>query len=67
MKMKTLIPLFLAFLVFLGCTKLTEDPLATLTPGTYFNTQSDLDASVAAIYQQLVEDGAYALDFHLYS
>jgi hypothetical protein len=67
MKMKTLIPLFLAFLVFLGCSKLTEDPKATLTPGSYFHTQSDLDASVAAIYQQLVEDGAYAFDFHLYS
>jgi hypothetical protein len=68
MKMKILIPLlFLVLLAFLGCSKLKEDPKATLTPATYFQTQQDLDASVAAIYQQLVEDGAYAFDFHLYS
>ena len=67
MKIKIFIPLFLALWAFLGCSKLKEDPKATLTPATYFQTQQDLDASVTAIYQQLVEDGAYAFDFHLYS
>src|SRR5450432_792296 len=68
MKIKIFIPfVFLALAAFLGCTKLKENPKATLTPATYFQTQQDLDASVTAIYQQLVEDGAYAFDFHLYS
>ena len=42
-----------------GCQKLTEDPLASLTPVTYFQTQSDLDASVAAIYTELTPDYAF--------
>jgi len=45
---------------FSACQKLNEDPKASLTPQTYFKTQSDLDASVAAIYQQLTIDGAWA-------
>lgn len=45
---------------FSGCSKfLAEDPKATLTPQTYFKTQSDLDASVAAMYVALVRDGAW--------
>ena len=68
MKIKVLIPfVFLVVAAFLGCSKLNEDPKATLTPGNYFQTQSDLDAAVAAIYQGMVIDGAYAFDFHLYS
>jgi hypothetical protein len=68
MKIKVLIPfVFLIVVAFLGCSKLKEDPKATLTPGNYFQTQSDLDAAVAAIYQGMVIDGAYAFDFHLYS
>ncbi|HEY0175907.1 MAG TPA: RagB/SusD family nutrient uptake outer membrane protein [Pedobacter sp.] len=61
--MKTTYLLAAAFLFsagLVGCQKLNEDPRASLTPGTYFKTQSDLDASVAAIYQQFTVDGAYA-------
>ncbi len=54
-------------LAFMGCTKLNEDPKGTLTPSNYFQTQSDLDAAVTAIYQGMVVDGGYAFDFHLYS
>src|SRR5580658_8258943 len=42
-----------------GCQKLKEDPKAALTPSTYFKTQSDLDASVAAIYTELTPDYAF--------
>lgn len=49
-----------AAVAFSACQKLNEDPKASLTPQTYFKTQSDLDASVAAIYQQLTVDGAWA-------
>ena len=68
MTIKHLIPGgFLAVLTVLGCTKLTEDPLGSLTPETYFKTQADLDASVAAIFQGQVVDGGYAFDFPMYS
>ncbi|MDP9042279.1 MAG: RagB/SusD family nutrient uptake outer membrane protein, partial [Bacteroidota bacterium] len=67
MKIKNFIPFFLVLLAFLGCSKLKENPKATLTPGNYFQTQSDLDAAVAAIFQGMVVDGGYAFDFHLYS
>lgn len=49
----------LAVMTVAGCTKLTEDPKADLTPGSYFQTQSDLESAVAAIYQQYAYDGAY--------
>ncbi|MDB5018465.1 MAG: hypothetical protein JWQ84_3297 [Mucilaginibacter sp.] len=54
-------PLFALFalIVVSGCAKLSEDPKATLTPGTYFKTQSDLDASVNAMYIQLARDGSW--------
>jgi len=42
-----------------GCQKLKEDPKADLTPDTYFKTQSDLDASVAAIYTELTPDFSF--------
>lgn len=45
--------------IFVGCQKLTQDPKASLTPVTYFKTQSDLDASVAAIYVELTPDYAW--------
>ncbi|MDB5029862.1 RagB/SusD family nutrient uptake outer membrane protein [Mucilaginibacter sp.] len=60
MKTKYSILLALFFGVMLaGCVKLKEDPKATLTPGTYFKTQSDLDASVSAMYVALARDGAW--------
>jgi hypothetical protein len=68
MKIKKLTPILLLATAFgLGCSKLTEDPKATLTPANYFRTQADLDAAVAAIYQGMVVDGGYAFDFPLYS
>ena len=39
-----------------ACQKLKENPLASLTPSSYFKTQSDLDASVSAIYTELTPD-----------
>jgi hypothetical protein len=60
MNLKYFIPAA-SILVLLGtaCQKLKEDPYATLTPGTYFKTQTDLDASVAAIYTELTPDYAF--------
>ena len=49
----------LAVLLATGCQKLDEDPRSNLTPSTYFKTQSDLDASVAAIYTELTPDYAF--------
>ena len=50
---------FLVLVFFTGCQKLTEDPKALLSPGTYFQTQSDLDASVAACYERYAHDSNY--------
>src|ERR1035437_275647 len=50
---------FLVMMFFTGCQKLTEDPKGTLSPGTYFKTQSDLDASVASIYERYAHDYNY--------
>ncbi len=58
---------FPAVLAVMGCTKLTENPKASLTPETYFKSQADLDAAVAAIFQGQVVDGGYAFDFPMYS
>ncbi len=60
MNFKYLIP-SASIILLLGtaCQKLKEDPKASLTPGTYFKTQSDLDASVAAIYTELTPDFAF--------
>src|SRR6201996_1858153 len=49
----------LAILVTTACQKLKEDPKSNLTPGTYFKTQADLDASVAAVYAELTPDYAF--------
>src|SRR6201996_1768405 len=49
----------LAILVTTACQKLKEDPKSNLTPGTYFKTQADLDASVAAIYTELTPDFSF--------
>ncbi|RFM28498.1 RagB/SusD family nutrient uptake outer membrane protein [Deminuibacter soli] len=46
-------------LAITGCQKLDEDPKASLTPVTYFKTQSDLDAALAGVYEQYSFDGAY--------
>lgn len=48
-----------SMMVFAGCQSLTEDPKGTLTPVTYFKMQSDLDASVAAMYVRLARDGGW--------
>ncbi|HLX90844.1 MAG TPA: RagB/SusD family nutrient uptake outer membrane protein, partial [Puia sp.] len=61
-----IVSLLMAFLALLGCSKLNEDPKGTLTPGNYFQTQADLNAAVAAIFQGLVVDGGYAFDFPMY-
>jgi hypothetical protein len=50
---------FVGLLFFASCQKLVEDPKGSLTPVTYFQTQADLDASVASIYIQFAIDGAY--------
>lgn len=59
MNLKYLFPASLLFLLGTACQKLKEDPKANLTPGTYFKTQSDLDASVAAIYTELTPDYSF--------
>ena len=65
MKRKYLMPLtsITAFVLLLvtGCQKLSENPKANLTPGTYFKSQNDLDAAVAGMYIQLARDGPGAL------
>jgi hypothetical protein len=67
MKLKILIPFaIIAAIISAGCSKLTEAPLASLTPGTYFKSEADLDASVTAMYQDMVQDGAYAFDYPTY-
>lgn len=55
----SLLTVMLILLVFAGCQSLTEDPKGTLTPVTYFKTQSDLDASVTAMYIRLARDGGW--------
>ncbi len=50
---------FILLALFSGCVDLTEDPKSRLTPITYFKTQSDLDASVAAMYLNLAKDGSW--------
>ena len=50
---------FVVLMFVTGCQKLTEDPKGTLSPGTYFKTQSDLDASVASIYERYAHDYNY--------
>ncbi|MEJ0081886.1 MAG: RagB/SusD family nutrient uptake outer membrane protein [Puia sp.] len=40
-------------------SELNEDPKATLTPQTYFTSQSDLDAALAGVYTVLSYDGSY--------
>ena len=67
MKLKILIPFaIMAALISVGCSKLKETPLASLTPGTYFKTEADLDACVAAMYQNMVADAGYAFDYPTY-
>lgn len=59
MKTKNLIlSVYLVLVLFSGCQKLTEDPKATLTPQTYFKTQSDLDAAVSAMYLPIATIGS---------
>ena len=60
MNTKYFIPFaLLVLLAGAGCQKLSEDPKGNLTPSAFFKTQSDLDASVAAIYTELTPDFAF--------
>jgi hypothetical protein len=59
MNFKYLLPASMLLLLGAACQKLNEDPKANLTPDTYFKQQSDLDASVAAIYTELTPDYAF--------
>jgi len=60
MNTKYFIPItFLVLLFVTGCQKLNEDPKASLTPGTYFKTQADLDAALAGTYSVFSYDGSY--------
>jgi hypothetical protein len=60
MNFKYLIPAAsVVLLLGTACQKLKENPQANLTPGTYFKTQTDLDASVAAVYTELTPDYAF--------
>ena len=59
MNLKYFLPASMLLLLGTACQKLKEDPKANLTPGTYFKTQSDLDASVAAIYTELTPDYSF--------
>ncbi len=60
MNKKYLIPIALIYgLSFAGCEKLNEDPKASLTPQTYFSSQSDLDAALAGVYSVLSYDGSF--------
>jgi hypothetical protein len=57
---KYLIPFsFLGIFVLAGCQKLKEDPKASLTPVTYYKTQADLEAGLAAIYYAYSLDGCF--------
>lgn len=55
----SILTVILSMMIFAGCQSLTEDPKGTLTPVTYFKTQSDLDASVTAMYIRLARDGGW--------
>ncbi|GAB3891072.1 RagB/SusD family nutrient uptake outer membrane protein [Larkinella knui] len=55
----SLLVTLLGAILMAGCQSLEEDPKGSLTPGTYFKTQADLDASVSAIYIQFARDGAW--------
>ncbi|MHA4809664.1 RagB/SusD family nutrient uptake outer membrane protein [Flavitalea flava] len=60
MSTKYLIPLaILGSLIFTGCQKLTEDPKATITAGTYYNTAADLQAGLSGVYEQYAYDGTF--------
>jgi hypothetical protein len=49
-----------ALSVFSGCKKLLqEDPKASLTPGTYYKTQNDLNSAVNAMFIVLARDGSW--------
>src|SRR5665648_32709 len=57
MKTKYLISLtFLISIFFSGCQQLNEDPKALLNPDQYYQSQKNLDATIAGIY------GAFNLD-----
>ena len=59
MNAKYLFPVALILVCLSGCQDLNEDPKGSLTPGTYFKTQTDLDAAIASIYLAYARDGAY--------
>src|ERR1700760_1673970 len=42
-----------------SCKSLKENPVASVTPGSYYQTQTELDAAVSAIYTELTPDYAF--------
>lgn len=46
-------------LIFSGCQKLTENPKATITALTYYNTAADLQAALSGVYEQYAYDGTW--------
>ena len=68
MNKRYFLPLAIAAMIGASsCVKLTEDPKATLTPGNYFNTQSELDGAVTSAYRALAIDGAWGFTSKLTS
>src|ERR1700753_1710257 len=49
----------LVLLLGSSCQKLKENPLATVTPSTYYKTQNGLNAAVTAIYTELTPDYSF--------
>jgi starch-binding outer membrane protein, SusD/RagB family len=48
--------LILGVIAFTSCNKLKENPLGNLTPGNFYQTQSDAVAAVNAVYSTLSTD-----------
>lgn len=60
MNFKYYIPLAsMVLLMGTSCQKLKENPLAAVTPGSYYKTQSDLDAALTAAYTELTPDYSF--------
>jgi hypothetical protein len=59
MKKRYLIFSALILSVLVSCMDLTENPKASLTPGSYFNTPTEVNGVIAAMYRQLAKDGSW--------
>jgi starch-binding outer membrane protein, SusD/RagB family len=49
----------MVLLVGSSCQKLKENPLANVTPSTYYQTQAELDAALTAAYVELTPDFSF--------